>query len=192
MSNTLRLLLLTLAVSTFSGCAKPVFTVVKPKVSEAAEGKALVFFMRPRRFEMFTGGGNQHAVIYDGDKYVGQLPAKYQLAYQAKPGKHNFMVMGGSADFLDANLKAGKKYYIVIEPRPGFTGLSFSMRPQNGQIDQEKLDAWHKVMPQVEPNELGHSTAEKNEARRKKLKDDKYTQWLQKEDRPTLKAAAGL
>lgn len=192
MSTIMKILLASLFVSAITGCAKPVFNVVNPKTSAPAADKALVYFMRPRRFEAFTGGGNLYAKLYDGDTFLGDVPAKYQLAYQATPGKHVFMVTGSAADFLQAELEAGKKYYVVIEPRPGFDGLSFVMRPQNGQIDQQRLDTWHQVMRQIEPNEYGLTLAQQNEEKRKALKERYYNQWLQKPERPTLRKAAGL
>lgn len=181
-----------------SGCASTV-KVVNPKVSEPDKGKALVLFMRPKRMENFMGGG-AIAKLYDGDTYLGELPVKTQMAYQANPGKHLFMVANGNADFLEANLKAGKTYYIVVEPVPtaaaillSSNNMGFTMRPQNGQIDQAGLDKWFKVMRQVEPTEAGFKAAKKWDARRKKLKDAYYAKWTSKpkDKRPYLQADSG-
>ena len=56
---------------------------------------ALVMFMRPSFFQ-----GGTDSIVYDGDKYIGTMFGPSSLPYQAKPGKHMFMVVGGRADFI--------------------------------------------------------------------------------------------
>ncbi len=197
--NKLFLALAALVIALSSGCAAN-FKVVDPKVAEPVSKKALVVFLRPKRMENFTGGGAAPAKLYDGDSFVGELQTKQQLAYQANPGKHLFMVANGNADFLSAELAAGKTYYVVVEPLPnaasillGSQNMGFTLRPQNGQIKPEEIQEWFKVMIQVTPNENGFKAAEKWDDKRKKLKEKYYAKWEQKpeNDRPFLRASSG-
>ncbi len=183
---------LPLLASLVAGCTPMAgyFTVVRPPVTEPEPGKALVVFLRPRRFEAFLGGA-EAAPLYDGDNYLIHLPPKYQFAYQAEPGTHTFMITGITADFLAADLVAGKKYFVVVEPRPLFSGIAYSLRPQNGQIEQATLDFWHLRMRQIVPSDHGRQEAQKQDAVRARMKVDYYTEWLQKPQRPTLEASSG-
>jgi len=176
-----------------AGCApmQRYYTVVTPPVMTPEPGKAMVIFLRPRRFEALLGGSGP-AVLYDGDKYLIHLSTKQQFAYQADPGEHTFMITGVSADFLAAQLAAGKKYFVVVEPRPMFNGTTFSLRPQNGQITQKTLDYWHLKMRQIVPTPYALEMAQKEEVNRARLKLDTYTEWLQKPIRPTLEKTSGL
>ena len=61
------------------------------------------------------------------------LQVKRRFAYKTKPGKHRFMItrfnLGISfADFLDANLKGGKTYYVFVKTRPGVFGDRFYLK----------------------------------------------------------------
>lgn len=175
------------------------FEVVNPKVHAPEPGRALVMFMRPRRFEWLSGGGGLPAMLYQNDQFLGALPARYQLAWQATPGDYTLMVASGRpgqphgrADFLLAHLLADRTYYVVIEPSMNFFGLHFRLRPQNGQIEQKRLHLWHKLMPQIRPNEHGMQQAKEFASLQQALKQHYYTQWLQVWERPTLRAASGL
>ncbi len=188
-----RIVFLILALSIVSVACTPLpryFTVVQPPVTQPEPGKALVIFLRPRRFETFLGGA-EATPLYDGDNYLIHIPPKHQFVYQATPGEHTFMITGITADFLLAHLETGKKYFVVVEPRPMFNGTSYSLRPQNGQINQKTLDYWHLKMRQIVASDYALEQAAKNEVQRARMKLDYYTEWLQKPVRPTLESTSG-
>jgi hypothetical protein len=91
--------------------------------------KALVVFMRPSTF----GGGVQSSVYDTRDEgqdiFAGIVSAKSKVAYYAEPGEHLFMVVGENADFMSAQLDAGKKYYVLVTPRIGLWKARFSLLP---------------------------------------------------------------
>lgn len=195
------LLVIALLATQFAGCASrpPAFEVVTPKISSPNPGKALVLFMRPRRFEAFSGGGQLPAMLYADKQFLGALPARHQLAWQADPGEYLLMVASGipgerhgRADFLVARLRADRTYYVVIEPSMDYFGIHYRLRPQNGQIDQVRLTAWHNIMRQIRPNALGLEQAEAFSPLRQELFEAYYTEWLQKWERPTLLPESGL
>ncbi len=47
---------------------------------------------------------------------VGTLTANEKIAYVTEPGKHSFQSFGTLSRFMDAELEAGKVYYVEIEP----------------------------------------------------------------------------
>ncbi len=144
---------------TLAGCASSHMTAIKdsPEKLTPAPGKALVVFARTSAF-----GGAIQATLYDEEKYIGTISANTKIAYQADPGKHMFMVLGESADFMEADLQAGKTYYAGVVVRMGVWKARFSFHPNNKQISDKELQEWMSGTKLVEPNEKGYQWAEKN------------------------------
>lgn len=134
-----------------------------------AAGKALVMFLRPSALGLLI-----HASVHDGDKLIGMVPYNCKLAYQADPGKHTFMVVSEAADFMTADLEAGKTYYAQVVPRMGAWRARFSLWPVENKPSAYE---WEKASQS--------SILEKKEAYHRK--------WLTKSDaeRPHLSATDG-
>src|SRR5687767_12203944 len=79
-------------------------------------GKALVVFMRPSGLG-FAIQSTVYEVSGDELRIIGIVSAKTKVAYQAEPGKRLFMTVGESADFMSAELQAGRTYYAAVAPR---------------------------------------------------------------------------
>jgi hypothetical protein len=45
---------------------------------------------------------------------IGILAAFKKIAHRTTPGRHLFMLIGGDADFMTANIEAGKLYYVAV------------------------------------------------------------------------------
>jgi len=129
MSRLLQLVLLLLVLVSPSAFARKVLAVdAKDQQPVPEEGKALVVFMRAS----FVGSAIS-ASVYDAPDndthFIGVVQNKQKMAYQATPGAHRFMVIAENADFMDANLEAGKTYYALISPRMGVWKARFSLFP---------------------------------------------------------------
>ena len=100
----------------------------KDQDPKPAPGKALLVIVRPSAM-----GGAIASSLYDAPdgntEFIGILGSHDKLAYQAEPGKHRFMVIGENADFMDADLEAGKVYYAVVRARHGMWKARFSLLP---------------------------------------------------------------
>lgn len=190
MFKNLNLLLILVFIGSLGGCTSSHMTRLTP--DEQTNGpdpdKALINFMRPASF-----GGAIQSALYDGDTYIGTISANTRLCYQAEPGQHLFMIVGESADFMQANLLPNKTYYVNVAPRPGFLKARFSLRPMNGQVPQDKIDKWVKATREVKVNEKGKLWANKNGASIQNLKKKYLTKWNQKseKDKQTLHAESG-
>ena len=96
----------------------------------------MVVFLR----SSFVGGAIA-STVYDApdgdDTFLGSVAHKEKLAYQAAPGHHRFMVIAENADFVDADLEAGKTYYVLIKPRMGVWKARFSLIPIHAQAGAE-------------------------------------------------------
>jgi hypothetical protein len=166
-----------------SACASSHMVVVEEgaRVTRPEPGKALVYFVRPTSF-----GGAIQATLYDSDDYVGTISAHTHMAYQAKPGKHLFMVIGESADFMQADLIEGKTYSAVVQPRMGVWKARFSFQPASGmdQLGDTK---------QVILGEAGRAWAKDNAASIQEKKAEYLPKWQEKpdSDKQTLRAESG-
>jgi len=177
--NIGRTILLLVGLTTLGGCASTHMNTVpeEQRSSKADPGKALIYFVRPSSF-----GGAIQSTIYDGDAYIGTVSANTHIAYQAAPGKHMFMVVGESADFMSADLNAGKIYYAQVIARMGFWKARFSLVPSNGQYTQPQLYEWISSTREVTVNEKGRTWARENEASVMELKDEYFKEWNEKPD----------
>lgn len=121
--------LLCAAALLLSGCAS---SLMKPgdeqSISALTEQRARVVFLRPSSL----GGAIQASLfdVTDGTPgFIGVSSVGTKVMYDAAPGSHRFMVVSEAADFLDANLAAGKTYYAVVTPRMGMWKARFSLWP---------------------------------------------------------------
>lgn len=161
------------------GCASSHMTVIPDdkKVSKPNADTALIYFARASSF-----GGAIQATVYDDDVYIGTISANTNIAYKAKPGRHMFMVVGESADFMQADLLAGKTYYTDVVVRPGVWKARFSFRPNNGQIPDAEVQKNLQDTKQVEPNSEGLKWAKDNAVSIVDKKNEYLPKWQAKPD----------
>jgi hypothetical protein len=144
-----------------SGCATQgrIRDSISPKMNRLGLGTAapkppadrsVVVFMRPA----ITGYGVQSSVFElrpDEDQLVGIVSALSRVAYVATPGQHLFMVIGENADFMTADLAAGKTYYVLVSPRMGWVKARFSLEPiRRPQMSSADFAEWHESTVLVE------------------------------------------
>lgn len=190
MRSTIRVASLLFIGLLMTGCASTQMNPI-PKdqlITKPEPGKALIYFVRPSSF-----GGAIQAPLFDDEQYIGTSSANTIVPYQAMPGAHMFMVMGESADFLQAELLADKTYYAEVTPRLGAWKARFSLRPQNGQIPDKEVRGWMTSSKQVKANEKGFAWAKQNTGSIKKLKQEYLPKWQSKNDsdKQILRAESG-
>lgn len=126
------------------------------------EGKAMVVFMRPASL----GYNIQSSVFEIKDnkpELIGIIAAKTKVAYQADPGQHLFMVIGESADFMNANVLPNKTYYVIVKPRMGAWKARFSIIPEErGKLDTGEFNKLLAVCRWVEKTPASDIWAAKN------------------------------
>ena len=174
--NVVLLLAFTMLVG---GCASKNMDLVNADayVTKPSPGKALVFFIRDTSF-----GGAIQAALYDETEFIGTSSANTHIAYMANPGKHMFMITGESADFMEADLQAGKTYYADVVPRMGVWKARFSFRPHNGQVDRAAEERSLSGTKQVSVNASGIAWGEGSRNSAQKMKDKYLPEWQSKSD----------
>lgn len=185
-------LLFLLTLGACAGSSSYMRDVVPEKANYApAPDKALLVFMRPSGL----GFAVQSTVfdITDGSPvFLGIVSAKTKIAHQAIPGKRRYMVIGESADFMDATLDPSKVYYALVTPRMGLWKARFSLRPVRGSdLQSEEFAGWYKDTRWVENLETASGWASSNmESIREKMKEY-LPEWLQKTNKPILASEHG-
>jgi len=177
-----------------AGCASPFMADLPEDKTNFTPGpdEAMVVFMRPSAF-----GGAVQSVVYDvtggTPEFIGIVSASRKIAYSATPGERRFMVVSESADFADAELLAGKTYYMLVTPRFGVWRARFSLRPvSKSDMAAEPFDDWVKGTKWVENTPASHQWARENEPSVREKMAAKLPEWLAKEDRPILRAQDGI
>ena len=160
------------AVLSGSGLLAGAQQMVKSERTEFSPepGKALVIFVR----SSFVVGAYSSPVVHLDvktteaatgkveieDKLVGILSMRSKVAYQAEPGEHMFMAVGGGGPghVAKATLEQGKTYYVLVRPNWGFIP-SYSLMPLRKdpgaefKVDSSDLDGWLKATDFFEPTQ---------------------------------------
>jgi hypothetical protein len=142
-----------------SGYMKPAETMLSP-----TKEKALVRIMRP--------SGMGYAInfnIWDGEKVIGNSVAKGQFDYLADPGRHLFVAVAENKTFLDAELEAGKVYYILTQVKMGWWKARVGLVSVNrGSEWWEKVAEYEKELNRLQPEPASLKAWE--DANREKIK----------------------
>ena len=130
MKQRLTLFVLLVAMAAFSGCASKLMKPVEKGAAayKPGENEATIIFLR----NSFFGAAIQATVCDvtgEETKFIGILSNKFKIAYKTTPGKHMFMVVGENGDFMPGEFEAGKTYFAIVVPRPGFFKARFSLNP---------------------------------------------------------------
>ena len=185
------LLLMTIGCA---GTSKYMQDVADPGISYApAADEAIVVFMRPSTFAFAIDSG-VFDVTAEKNDVIGIVSAKKKMAYRTRPGKHLFMVTGENADFMRADLQAGKTYYALVTPRMGAWKARFSLTAVNNGVEPDKLNEWINACSWVETSEATRQWAKENAGSIQRKREGYIDKWMAKPDegKPTLAPEDGF
>jgi len=153
-------------------------------------GKALVYFMRPSGL-----GYAIHFQIWENYRLIGLSQAKCYFAYECDPGKHLFIGRAENKRAVEADLEAGKTYYIITQVKMGAWKARMGFIPvTRGSEYWDKVELYKQelsyvvlqkeVVEQWEAKRKGKINAELNEIINyiKTPEGQKYVVKLNKED----------
>ncbi len=191
-----RFLFMALFLVLMTGCSSKHMQPVSMSDQAITEdkSKAVVIFMRPSSF----AGAIQSSVFNVStpkNEFVGIVSTDTKIAYQTTPGKKLFMVVGEAADFMGAELEAGKTYYALVTPRVGWWKARFSLKPiHRGELNSEDFIKWKSECQFVKPLPSAHLWARENAANIQTKRVEYYQDWMQKpaSERPQLSADDGI
>jgi hypothetical protein len=153
--------------------------------SDTVGGKSTIVFMR----SSFVGAAIKTSIyeITNGEtKFIGIMKNKTKINYETTPGKHTFMVVSEAADFMEADLMAGKTYYSMVTPRTGAWKARFSMIQVRNDVTtefntySEKFEKWKKTTKVVLLNEKSKAWYEKHKGSVEEKRVKYWDKWMQK------------
>ena len=173
-----------------SGCAGSVKNMQAVSASSIkttpSKGKSMVVFLRPSSF----GFGVQSSVFEirgSTPHLVGIVAAKKKVAYEVNPGKHTFMVVSESGDFMSADLLPNKTYYALVTPRMGAWKARFSLKAIHAsELHSAKFNQWLSECEWVRKTSDSNAWAQQNAASIQSKYVQNYGKWLAKPTRPHL------
>ncbi len=137
-----------------AGCASnPMAPVADQAVQAPSPDMAQVVFMR----DAYTGKAIVSSLydVTDGQtRFIGVMANGTKIAHPTTPGKHTFMVVSEAADFMEADLVAGKTYYALVTPRMGLWTARFSLWPIRNEPDAAHRLESNNFKGWVEDNDL--------------------------------------
>ena len=115
----------------------PASPIVLDDIPPPSPDRAQIVFLKPADM-----GGDAVGVfaIVDGKReFRGGLEAQSRLAVDVAPGKHRFMAYYMQhAHFLDADVRAGQRYFVLVRYRYGKGYQMLAIRPRmTGALDVE-------------------------------------------------------
>jgi hypothetical protein len=151
-------------------------------------GQAAIVFMRSTGGSIFT---SLFELREPPDRFIGILVSNTRLIHLVAPGRTRFMLVGGSASFLDADLVAGMTYSVGIAQGDLGEG-QFALRPlRAGDLERREWKQCSASCVWVENTERSQEWARTqwSSIQRKKARD--LPKWESRADRPALMATDG-
>ena len=172
-----------------SGCAGSVTNMhpVAMVNTAPAPNESVIVFMRPSGVAFAIKSAVFEAPDGQPARLVGIVAAKKKVAFRTTPGDHMFMVIGESADFMQARLEPGKVYYALVTPRMGVWKARFSLAPVH-VMNRNELPEWQSGTEWVEMDQTSGQWAAENAADVEQKRAKYLPEWLGKAplDRPVL------
>jgi len=178
-----------------TGCAGPISHMREMSAGEnppaAPPGKATIVFMRPSTLG-YAIASSVYELKPGGDVFVGIVPAKRKLAYVADPGPTRFMVVSEAADFMAAELEAGKTYYALVTPRVGVWKARFSLRPLTAEeLRGTQFTDWDGECRWIDNTPGSHRWAKEHWEDIQSKKTEYLQKWEPRTDKSILRASDG-
>jgi hypothetical protein len=144
------------------------------------QGDSMIVFMRPSAL-----GGAVAASVFDvtgpETKFVGLVNYGTKFALPVKPGDYTFMVIGESADFMQATVAAGRTYYALVTPRIGVWKARFSFKPlRENEIGGAEFASWTSATKYVENSPATMNWASENKSDIDSKRTQYWPEWSAK------------
>ncbi len=89
--------------------------------------KAQLIFLRPSSNPIFALYTMLSEVTPDGDRFISAIGTGSKVVYSTAPGRKMFVSNDGMrVHFMDADLEAGQRYYVLVRP---VYGNGYQLRP---------------------------------------------------------------
>lgn len=149
--------ILTIAVYLFNIVASPAQEIIPPQ-----NDKAAVYFVR-----VSSLGFAINFSYFDSTKLIGKFNGPKYIRYECEPGLHLFWARSENRDFIEAEVEAGKVYFIEAVPQMGGIKAGVQLRPVD-PTDEKKMG---KIMKLVKKKSSESFTAEELSKETKEMEE---------------------
>lgn len=123
-------------------------------INPAPENKAVVYFVRPSSM-----GFAINFSYFDSTKFIGKFSGNKYFRYECEPGVHLFWARSENKDFVEADVEAGKIYFIEALPKMGAVKAGVQLLP----LDPNDPKGMKKIFKLVNEKPSESFTAEELE-----------------------------
>jgi hypothetical protein len=124
------------------GCARPgssryMVRDMNPDPPTAPPGKAMIVFVCEE------AGAQPFTILDDQGRFVGQVPNQGYLQHVTDPGRYRYLLWAENTAALDAEVAAGKTYFVLVDVRMGWwsaRGHLLAIKP--GSEEWKEIDEW--------------------------------------------------
>ncbi|HXU40677.1 MAG TPA: hypothetical protein VN675_00010 [Burkholderiales bacterium] len=114
-----------------------------PAPAAAVDSGSRVVFMRVSKQTSGVDASLFDVTEPGEPKFIGVVGSASKLSYPLKPGLYTFMVVGETAEFMQATVNGGKTYYSLVIPKSGAT--RFAIEPVRRQeIGGKEFQGWDR------------------------------------------------
>jgi hypothetical protein len=134
-----------------------------------AEGKAVVYFARVSAL-----GFAINFTYFDSTQLIGKFNGTGYIRYECDPGKHVFWARSENRSFVEADLEAGKIYFIEAIPQMGALKAGVDLEPIDPAEDEKRVKKILKLLNRKTAESLD---ADQLAAETKKMDDVMHRGW---------------
>jgi hypothetical protein len=113
------------------------YTTISQNIKPAPYNKAVIYFVRPSSY-----GFAINFSYFDSTRLIGKFNGPKYIRYECEPGTHLFWARSENKDFIDAEVDAGRIYFIEAKPHTGALKAEVELLP----VDPEDSKTMKKVM----------------------------------------------
>src|SRR5262245_58420099 len=131
-----------------------------PVAAAAAAASSTLVFMRVSKQNAGINAALFDVTEAGEPKYIGTVNSASKLSYPLNPGLHTFMVVGETAEFMQATVTGGKTYYALVIPRSG--AKRFTVEPvRQNEIGGKEFAGWDRgTRPMTNATQQPYNAAE--------------------------------
>ena len=128
-------------------------TCKSQEIPPAPADKSVVYFVRASGL-----GFAINFTYFDSTKLIGKSNGTNYIRYECEPGHHLFWARSENRDFVEAEVEAGKIYFLEVVPQMGAIKASVQLKPvdpSNEKTMKRILKIFNKKGPETfSPGEL--------------------------------------
>lgn len=117
-------------------------------VKPAPEDKAVVYFVRTS-----SAGFAINFSYFDSDQFFGLFAGRGYIRYECKPGTHLFWARSENKSFVEAEIEAGKIYFMEAVVQMGFVKAGVRLEPVDPK-NAKKMKNILKVIDKKAPETM--------------------------------------